>query len=1016
MRGLVRIFIAALLALFSANSVRGVDPNRTMSQYVVQRWDVGQELLGAQVYSIGQSADGYLVVATANGLLQFDGFTFAQMHSSDVGAMLNRVVEVVTDAQGTQWLRLSAAGSTLLRHENGAFRNAVADLPTLFAVDAIARGRDGTALCLLNYRVGSSVGGRSAASNIVPCSRMSDRSVPSRGFPQSTVLALAQTSDGDFWLGTTDEGLFRVHNGQAEAVNKGLPDLKVNALAPGTNGELWVATDAGLIRWDGTKLTRAGIPDSIRGVQVLAMLIDKDSNIWLGTNAHGLLRFNAHGVSALATPHVGTPPAITAIFEDREGDVWVAGGTGLMMLRDSPFISYSQPEGLPSPESSPVFVDAAGRTWFAPLRGGLMWFNGERQGQVLNDGISRDLVYSIDGRNGDLWIGRQHGGLTHLRHEGASLQSTTYTEKNGLAQNTVYSVYQARDGTVWAGTVSGGVSRIAEGRVTTYRAADGLISNSVNSIIEAADGAMWFATPGGLSEFSQGRWSSFTKSDGLPSDEVNCMLLDSRGVLWMGTAAGLAFRGASGFKVPSGVPASLLEPIVGMAEDRLGSLWIATTKHVLSVNRTKLADNALSEGDVREHGSADGLRGVEGVKRNRSVVEDSTGRIWLSLNHAIAVLDPARLGINRAPAIANIQGFLVDGKAMTVQDGAHVPGRAQRITFDYVGLGLSAAERVRFRYLLEGFDKNWNEHVGTRQATYTNLPAGRYRFRLAAANPDGVWSEHDATFGFQVDPLFWQTWWFRLGLVACFAFIVAALHHFRVTRVARQLSVRFEERMNERSRIARELHDTLLQSFNGSLLRFQAASNLLPTRPEEAKKKLDLAIDQASQAVAEGRGAVQGLRESTVLGADLAVAIKTLGEGLVASGDQQDTPVFEVAVGGTPRKLRPIVRDELYRIAGEALRNAFRHAQANRIEVELYYDVRHLRLRIRDDGKGIESDLVRKEGRTGHFGLHGMRERAKLIGAKLELWSQISSGTEVELTMPASHAYDISGSHERKIE
>ena len=379
-----------------------------------------------------------------NGLLRFDGFTFTQMHSADVEPLLTRVVGLVTDARGALWLRLSASGSTLLRYENGAFRNVIADLPTVLSVDALARGRDGAAICLPNYQLGSSVGGRSAASGVVPCGRMSESLVPAKGFPQSAVLALAQTSNGDYWLGTTDEGLFRVHNGQAEEVNTGLPDLKVNALAAGTNGELWVATDGGVVRWDGAKLTSAGIPDSLRGVQVLAMLADRDSNIWLGTNSRGLLRLNAHGVSALDTTDLG---AITAIFEDREGDVWAGGGAGLMRLRDSPFIAYSLAEGLPPSGDSPVFVDPAGRTWFAPVSGGLLWFRGEQRGHVSADGIDRDLVYSIAGRNDDLWIGRQRGGLTHLRPQGTSFRSVTYTQADGLAQNSVYSVYEARDGT-----------------------------------------------------------------------------------------------------------------------------------------------------------------------------------------------------------------------------------------------------------------------------------------------------------------------------------------------------------------------------------------------------------------------------------------------------------------------------------------------------------------------------------------------------------------------------------------
>jgi hypothetical protein len=344
---------------------------------------------------------------------------------------------------------------------------------------------------------------------------------------------------------------------------------------------------------------------------------------------------------------------------------------------------------------------------------------------------------------------------------------------------------------------------------------NGLIANTVNSIVETPDGVMWFATPGGLSALSQGRWQSFTSADGLPSDDANCLVADSTGTLWAGTASGLAFRASPGFHVPAGAPAALRDPIFGIAEDRSGWLWVATATRVLRVNRTKLQQGALSEGDLREYGVADGLRGVEGVKRDRSVVRDSSGRIWFSLSRAITVVDPARLRNSAALPIPNIQAVWVDGKAVPVHDGAHCSGGAQRITFDYAGLGLSVPERTRYRCILEGFDRGWGAPVATSQATYTNLPPGPYRFRVAAANSDGVWSASDASFAFEVDPLFWQTWWFRLSLLAGCLMAGMAVHHVRVRRVAHQLNVRFEERVEERTRIARELHDTLLQSFQG---------------------------------------------------------------------------------------------------------------------------------------------------------------------------------------------------------
>ena len=234
-------------------------------------------------------------------------------------------------------------------------------------------------------------------------------------------------------------------------------------------------------------------------------------------------------------------------------------------------------------------------------------------------------------------------------------------------------------------------------------------------------------------------------------------------------------------------------------------------------------------------------------------------------------------------------------------------------------------------------------------------------------------------------------------------FFIAAFFGWSIAR--RMIELRFDERVNERTRIARDLHDTLLQSLHGLLLNFQRAANLLPERPAEAKQRLEGAIDQAAQAITESRDAVQGLRSSTVVTNDLAVAIQALGEELAAKQTSENPPLVHVAVEGTPRDLNPILRDDVYRIAGEALRNAFQHAQAHHIEVEVRYDERQLRLRIRDDGNGVAPDVSKTKGRAGHWGFQGMRERAKLAGGQLEIWSELKSGTEIELSIPGSSAY-----------
>ena len=314
---------------------------------------------------------------------------------------------------------------------------------------------------------------------------------------------------------------------------------KSTVFFPLTRQELWIGTDNGLVRWDGKEVVNAAVPPGLKHAQILALGKDRESNTWVGT-AEGLFRIDSGGVSSRDEEHRPLRAGVTAIFEDREGNVWTGSAQGLERFRDTVFTTYSLPEGLPSESNGPVYVDSDGRTWFAPSEGGLYWLKEGVVGRVKSAGLDGDVVYSVTGGGGELWVGRQRGGLTHLHYRDGTLTSETYTQAQGLSQNSVYAVHENHDGTVWAATLSGGVSRLKDGKFSNYTSADGLLSNSVASITEGPDGTMWFATPKGLSAFSNGRWRSFTQRDGLPSEDVISLLEDSTGTLWLGTARGLA--------------------------------------------------------------------------------------------------------------------------------------------------------------------------------------------------------------------------------------------------------------------------------------------------------------------------------------------------------------------------------------------------------------------------------------------------------------------------------------------
>ena len=965
--------------------VYAVDPSRAMTQYVRDRWGVEQGFPKGPLYAITQTVDGYLWIGTQSGLFRFDGWSFTQVQDPSKAFSITGVYGLTPDKDGGLWIL--SEYQMLLHYKDGVFERPRFDEASSGTVSAISRSSRGELL------VSKMEGGTFDLHGV-----QFQRLAAGDALPRSPVISLAQTRNGDVWMGTRDAGLFRLTGGKTLAIHRGLPDLKVNCVAPDGDQGLWVGTDNGVAHWNGSELTPAGIPASLSHFQALAMAKDRDGNLWVGTDSQGLLRLNSQGLASLPEHE-----AVTAVFEDREGNLWIGGSNGIERIRDSRFVTYSSPEGLPTDGSNPVFVDSENRMWFPPVTGGLWWVKGAQHGHISNGGLDRDVVYSIDGAKGELWVGRQSGGLTRLREEHGSFRAKSYTQADGLAQNSVYAVYLARDGSVWAGTLSAGVSRLRNGKFTNYTIANGLASNTVVSILEGSDGTMWFATPSGLSALSHDHWHTYTTNDGLPSYNVNCMLADSTGVLWVGTASGIALQSGEQFRVPARTAAALREEILGIAEDRYGSLWLATSSHVLRVNREKLSRGTLQDGDVREFGLADGLRGLEGVKRQKSVITDPDGRIWFSLNRGISVVDPARLRRNSVPAIAHVQAVAADGQPIGILGPVHVPGGHQRITFSYVGLSLSRPDRVHYRYQLEAYDHAWREPVTAREADYTNVPPGRYRFRVVATNPDGSWSPDEAGLAFQVDPLVWQTWWFKLSLVAASVACMLALYRIRMRQVTSRINLRFQERLAERTRIAQELHDTLLQGFLSASMQVHVAADSLPD-DSSVKPKLTRAMELMRQVVEEGRNAVRGLRSSQSASLDLEHAFSRIQQELVTAEHTGEEIDFRVIVEGEQKLLNPVLRDEVYRIGREALVNAFRHARAKTIEMELKYSSKRLCISVRDDGRGIDPAIL-QSGRDGHWGLSGMRERAERIGARLHVMSSASAGTEVELLVPGHVAF-----------
>jgi PAS domain S-box-containing protein len=744
---------------------RALDPNRQPSQYVREQWTTETGFPGGAVNGIVQTADGYLWIGTDRGLLRFDGFNFRPVSFTSIATGSNvSILQLLTDAGGKLWIR--PQGADLVRQKDGKFES-VRYGPV--AITAVSKDNNGGVL-VSDIEQGTFRFMADSAQKLGPSS--------------PPVISLAETAEGKIWIGTLGDGLFFLAGGRTTQINAGLPNRKINCLLALGNDELWVGTDTGLYRGNGNAFRRVELPSFLSSVQVLSILRDRDSNMWVGTT-RGLLRINTKGISFSEENELRGDGGINVLFEDREGNLWIGGARGLGRVRESAFVTYSSVRDRRFEHNGPVYVDLKGRIWLAPAQGGLYVLQNGRVQPVASI-PPNEVVYSISGREDVVWVGRQRGGLTRLRFRNGAIASQSYTEANGLAQNSAYAVYESRDGSVWAGTLNGGVSKLKDGHFTTYTTTNGLASNTVSSILETRDGAMWFATPSGLSFFSNGKWRTYATAEGLPSPEVNCLFEDSFGTLWSGTSSGLAFLASNRFQVPHESPDVLREQIVGMAEDKGGRFWIATANHVLRVPRDKLLSGVVKAVDAREYEQADGLKSTEGVKRSPSVVSDSAGRIWFSLRSGLSVVDSSQITDNSVPALPHIEAITADNNTVDLATSVRIPPSPRRITFDYTGLSLAVPGRIRFRYFLEGFDGSWSQPVAVREAVYTNLGPGSYRFRLVASNSEGLWNGPETAMSLNVAPAYYQTYWFRLSCFAAFVGFLWALHRWRIHQLRAQ--------------------------------------------------------------------------------------------------------------------------------------------------------------------------------------------------------------------------------------
>ena len=1013
---LARAAVAASAFLLCCPRARALEPTSDANSFVHTAW-TAREGLRDSVRSIAQTSDGYIWLGTDSGLLRFDGVRFVPWTAPGGQHLLSpRILALLGARDGTLWIGMIGGLASWKDSQLTQYPEAAGP-----AVLSLLEDHQGTIWVGGIGKVCSIQGGK------VEC-RDLGRSEPSvYGNPATSVFSLHEDNEHRLWVGA-ESGLWQWKPAlpqpvvpqpilQFQAVAQGdratgltlitgdppghvlrqitsnriepyaLPGVEGRAMTPNrllrdSHGALWVGTlDQGLFRVYNGTTTRFAQGDGLSSDFVLSLFEDREGNVWSGT-ANGLDRFRETGVSTISGSHGLSRPA-WSVLSARDGSVWIGTQDGLNRWHQGQITIYrSTPPptarvrrdenasvrevtdpGLPDNQIGTLFEDLRGRIWVTS-RNGVAWFENGRFARVPGVAVGSGTMIAADGREG-VWINHPDRGLVHVI-EGRIVESAPWPWPGSHISVLIADPVK---GGLWVGQRRGGVASFNDGHFGALLSNKDGVGADLAGLNIDHEGTLWAATERGLHRIKNGRVATLTTQNGLPCDAVRSAVEDAAFSLWLYTGCGLVRVTRTDVEA-----------------------WAADSTRTIHATVLDAVDGV----DIRS------LLTTYAPVMSKS----PDGKLWFAHGDGVSAIDPRHLPFNGIQPPVHIEQVTADGKVYDASRAMRLPPLVRDLSFTYTALSFVAPEKVRFRYRLEGQDPQWKEVVNDRRVQYSNLAPGRYRFRVIAANNSGVWNEAGASLDFSIAPAYYQTRWFEASIALVALAVFWAAYQFRLHQVAHEFDLRLDERVNERTRIARELHDTLLQSFHGVLFRFQAVSNLLPGRPAEAQQALERALDQAERAIVDGRDAVHDLRSSTLMPNDLAEAIGALGAGLAAQHAPVPPPAVHIAVEGPSRMLHPIVRDDVYRIGAEALRNAFRHAKAREIVVTIRYGERELEVVVRDDGKGMDPRTLDREP-EGHWGLRGMRERAELVGGTLEVWSEPGSGTQVELSVPASRAYAV---------
>ena len=936
---------------------------------------------------MAQTPDGYLWLGTQAGLIRFDGLKFRLFDSSNTEALkASMITSLLCDRRGALWI--GTAGGGLARMQEGVIRTwTAADGLSNDFVQALCEDRDGRIWAGTNSGLNLLADGR-----LVPFAAQA-------GLQGKEVWALAATPAGALWIGTRGHGLLLLEQGMLTRMTaqEGFSGTQVVSLLADRAGKLWIGTEKGLfLRREGRFAPLAGAL-ALRQMTVAALVEDRAGNLWIGTKEHGVFRYHDDRCEQFSEAQ-GLPNAwVYSMFEDRDGGLWIGLYVGgLSRLKYGPVLTWTTAEGLGADMVMVVGASHRGGVWAGLSNGQVARFDGERFASYsVRDGLSGRAIQSIceDG-DGDLWVGTDQGLMRFAGGVIAPSRRRTYTTADGLPDNWIFAIHADREKRLWVATRNRGLSLLRGTRFVNFTKQDGLADDFVSIMRDRRQGGLWIGTLGGISLYREGRFQNFTARNGLTNDSISALYEDEDGVLWIGTTGGglnvLAGERIRAVRKKDGLPN---ETLFQLLDDARGNLWCGSENGIFRLRKSEIQAFLRRERTplrAVSFGLGEGMRtqtcsGIPGGARSID------GRLWFPTVKGLSMVEPARMESDsfRIPVV--IENVDADREPLALSEGIGLAPGVSRLSFHYSGVRLSAPERVRFRYRLEGYDPDWIDAATERQADYTNLSPGTYRFRVMAGDDAGNWTEPGAALTFTKRPWFYQTWWFYALCAVAMAGLIRGGYRIRL----RQVQARHAAVLEERTRMARELHDTLVQGYVGIGTMLESALRHLGEAPDLARRQVEVARRVARHSLTESRRAVNDLRSEILADHDLFDAVRqTVAEATARAG----IPVrFEVD-GRAPR-FRPEAEQQALRIVQEAVSNAVRHASPGTITLRMRSLPQRIELRVADDGSGFPIERAFST-MDGHFGLIGMRERAARLGAEFRVESRPGNGTEIFLSVP----------------